>query len=164
MYKVIDNVLPRHEFNYIKNLMMSVDFSWNLNLSVTDSIKNEPITNTASYYFTHTFWDKFHTTPDAMMFANLLNSLGVKAISRIKGNCYPSTDKLIHHKNHVDYEFPHRAAILYINSNDGLTILEDEIEIESVENRLLVFDASRIHRSTTCTNAPCRINVNFNFF
>lgn len=162
MYKVIDNVLPRQEFKYIQDRMMSLDFSWNLNLSVTDS--EELISTTASYYFTHTFWDNFHTTPDAMMFANLLNSLGVKAITRIKGNCYPSTDKLIHHKNHVDYEFPHRAAILYINTNDGLTILEDKTEIESVENRLLVFDASKVHKSTTCTNAPCRINVNFNFF
>ena len=162
MYKIIDNVLPSNEFREIQNMMMSNQFSWNLNLSVTDS--TETIPNTASYYFTHRFWDKFYTTPEAMMFANLLNSLGVKAISRIKGNCYPSTEKLIHHKNHIDFEFPHRSAILYVNSNDGLTILEDKIEIESVENRLLVFDASRIHRSTTCTNAPCRINVNFNFF
>jgi len=46
----------------------------------------------------------------------------------------------------------------------GLTVLEDTIEIKSIENRLLLFDASVPHHSTTCTDDKCRVNVNFNFF
>ena len=90
--------------------------------------------------------------------------LGAKALMRVKGNLFPSTDNLIHHEDHFDYPCEHRGAILYLNTNDGLTVLENEVEVESVENRLLLFDPSKMHHSTTCTTKPYRMNVNFNFF
>ena len=74
------------------------------------------------------------------------------------------TVHLMQQDDHVDYDFPHRGAIFYLNTNNGLTILEDTIEIKSIENRLLIFDASRPHHSTTCSDDKCRVNVNFNFF
>ena len=66
--------------------------------------------------------------------------------------------------NHHDYHYHHNDDILYLNTNDGLTILNDSIEVKSIENRLLLFDGSLWHRSTTCTDAMCRININFNYF
>ena len=83
---------------------------------------------------------------------------------RIKGNLYQSTETIFHHDNNTDYDFSHRGAIFYLNTNNGLTVLEDTIEIKSIENRLLIFDASRPHHSTTCSDDKCRVNVNFNFF
>ena len=44
------------------------------------------------------------------------------------------------------------------------TILNDDIMIESVENRVLLFDPSLPHSSTTCTNAKARFNININYF
>jgi len=82
---------------------------------------------------------------------------------RIKGNLYPSTETIVHHMDHIDYEFPHRGAIFYINTNNGLTVIDGK-EVESIENRLLLFDPAIPHHSTTCTNDKCRVNVNFNFF
>ena len=55
-------------------------------------------------------------------------------------------------------------GILYFNANDGVTVLEDGTEVESVPNRILLFDSSRPHHSTTCTNANRRVNLNFNYF
>ena len=55
------------------------------------------------------------------------------------------------------------GAIFYVNTNDGLTVLDNEVEIDSVSNRLLVFDGSTMHHSTTCTNQKRRVNINFNF-
>lgn len=54
--------------------------------------------------------------------------------------------------------------IFYLNTNDGFTILNGETKINSVENRILLFDPSELHSSTTCTNDKCRVNVNFNYF
>jgi hypothetical protein len=82
---------------------------------------------------------------------------------RIKGNLYPSTETIVHHMDHIDYEFPHRGAIFYLNTNDGLTVVNNQ-EVESIENRLLLFDPTVPHHSTTYTNDKCRVNVNFNFF
>jgi hypothetical protein len=161
-YEIIDNALPQEEFENIKNFMLNPSFSWNLTPVVTNEKENLPIS--ASYYFTHEFWSGFHTEPQTQIFAPILNLLECKAMMRIKGNLYPSTETIIHHDNHTDYEFSHRGAIFYLNTNNGLTVLEDTIEIKSIENRLLIFDASVPHHSTTCTDDKCRVNVNFNFF
>ena len=164
MYKIIDNFLSKEEFNCIKNHILNPGFSWNLSPSVTEEKEHLPITS--SYYFTHLFWSQFsyNIDPNVKIFAPILDKVSCKAIMRIKANLYPSTEKIMHHIEHSDEDYPHRGAIFYLNTNDGFTILEDEIEVESVENRILLFDPSKSHRSTTCTNDKCRINVNFNFF
>jgi hypothetical protein len=161
-HKIIDNALPQEEFDNIKNFMLNSSFPWNLTPVVTNEKENLPIT--ASYYFTHEFWSGFHTEPQTQIFAPILNLLECKAMMRIKANLYPSTETIIHHDNHTDYDFSHRGAIFYLNTNNGLTVLEDETEVQSIENRLLLFDASVPHHSTTCTDDKCRVNVNFNFF
>jgi len=161
-YEIIDNALSQEEFENIKNFMLNSGFSWNLTPVVTNDKEN--LQATASYYFTHEFWSGFNTEPQAQVFAPLLNIMECKAIMRIKGNLYPSTETIIHHDNHRDYEFPHKGAIFYLNTNNGLTVLEDGTEVQSIENRLLLFDPSKPHRSTTCSDDKCRVNVNFNFF
>jgi len=161
-YKIIDNALPQEEFNIIKENILNCDFPWNLTTVITNEKEVLPIH--ASFYFTHMFWDKFNMEPQSQMFASLLNLMDCHSLMRIKANCYPSTPEIITHDKHVDYPFPHKGAIFYLNTNNGLTILEDKVEVESIENRLLLFDPSKMHTSTTCTDTKCRINVNFNYF
>lgn len=164
MHKIIDNVLPEEQFKTIKDFILNPGFSWRLTTCVTHDKEDLPIT--ASYYFTHEFWSsfRFNTEPESQVFAPLINIMECKSLVRIKGNLYPSTETIIHHDKHIDYNFPHKGALFYLNTNNGLTILEDGTEVESVENRLLLFDPSKPHNSTTCTNDKCRVNVNFNFF
>lgn len=161
-YKIIDNALPPEEFERIKNNIINPKFPWNLTTGITN--EKEVLPTYASFYFTHLFWTGFDTEPQAQIFAPLLDLMDCSAIMRIKANCYPSTPEIITHDNHVDYDFPHKGAIYYLNNNNGVTILEDKIEVESIENRLLLFDPSKPHTSTTCTDTKCRINVNFNYF
>ena len=66
--------------------------------------------------------------------------------------------------DHFDLSFPHKGAIFYVNTNDGFTVLEDGTEIKSIENRVLLFDPSTKHHSTTCTDKKVRITINFNYF
>ncbi len=163
-YKIIDNALPQEDFLIIKNFIFDKRFSWHLIDGVTGN-EDESLPNYASYYFSHIFWEGFdiQVEPSAM-FSPLLNLMECRSIMRIKANCYPTTSEIIEHEDHVDYPFSHKGAIFYLNTNNGLTIIEDEVKVESIENRLLLFDSSKNHRSTTCTDAKCRINVNFNFF
>ena len=162
MHKILDNALPQEEFENIKNFMLNPNFPWNLTPVVTNEKENLPVT--ASYYFSHLFWSRFYAEAQAQVFSPILNVLEFKAMMRIKANLYPSTETIIHHDDHIDYEFPHKGAIFYLNTNNGLTVLEDGTEIESIENRLLIFDPSKPHHSTTCSDDKCRVNVNFNFF
>lgn len=161
-YEIIDNALSQEEFENIKNFVLNSNFPWNLTPWVSNL--EEKLKITSSYYFTHVFWSEFHTEPQSQVFVPILNLLECRAIIRIKANLYPSTDNIEYQSEHIDYDYSHRGAIFYLNTNNGLTILQDNIKIESIENRLLLFDPSVPHNSTTCTDDKCRVNVNFNFF
>lgn len=161
-YKVIDNVLLQKDFLNIKSHVLSDEFFWNLSTKVTKARENLPCA--ASYYFTHTFYQGYYQDQYIQVLSPLLIAMDCKALIRVKANLYPSTETRVTHPPHRDFDYSHKGAIFYLNTNDGLTILEDGTEIESVENRLLLFDSYNFHSSTTCTNDQCRININFNFF
>ena len=153
MYKIFDNFLSEEEFLKIKNSILNSEFSWNLTPNVSNIQENLKITS--SYYFTHLF-DSYE------IFDVLLKKLIPSKVIRIKANLYPSTEKVERHNNHIDYDYENIGAIYYLNTNNGLTILEDKVEVESVRNRLILFDGSKLHCSTTCSDDKCRVNVNMN--
>ena len=57
---------------------------------------------------------------------------------------------------------------LEINNKESITFLQKTLsrlnKIESIENRMILFDASRLHTSTNTTNVNRRVNINFNYF
>ena len=88
----------------------------------------------------------------------------VNSLIRIKCNLYPWTNEVREHATHVDYRFPHNGPLFSLNTCDGYTKLEDGTKIESVENRMLLFNGGSEHCSTTTSNEKVRFNINFNFF
>ena len=55
------------------------------------------------------------------------------------------------------------TSILYINTNNGYTELEDGTKIESVANKLVSFPSNTKHRIVTQTDKQTRILINFNY-
>ena len=92
-----------------------------------------------------------------------MDVLQPKAIIRVKANKYTQTPTLEQHEYHQDFPFKHKAAIFYVNTNNGQTQFVDNT-VNSIENNMLLFDASVEHRSTSTTDAQHRININFNYF
>ena len=162
MYKIIDNALPRESFEKIKDTMFHSDFKWSYSPVINDYHKD------LTLYFTHMFYvfeDLEHKmSPKFDMLKPILNLIQPKAVIRIKGNLYPSTPTLEVHQPHKDYKYKHQGAIFYMNTCNGYTLLEDDTKIDTVANRLLLFDSSTPHSSTSTTNQKARININFNFF
>jgi hypothetical protein len=162
MYKIIDNFLSQKDFKNIKTQLVNSQFPWKCaDISVDEK---ESLPTTASYYFMHDFWNGFYVEPQSTIFCPIIYKINCKSIIRIKANLYPCTDNIEYHPKHVDYEFPHKCAIFYLNTNNSITILENEIEIKSKENRLLLFDSSKTYKITTCSDNKCRIDVIFNYF
>lgn len=162
MYKIVDNFLPEEDLRKVKHIMQGSDFPWFLNDYVTFEDKPKK----SHWYFTHMFLiDKKGPSP----FYRLIDEVFIQPkkiigmLLRVKGNLYPKDDKFIEHDWHFDFSFKHNGAIFYINTNNGHTILEDGTKIESIENRMLFFDASKEHKSTNCTDAQYRMNINFNY-
>ena len=97
-------------------------------------------------------------------YTTINNFLSKKDFITIKANLYHKTEKLIFHKPHLDYDFKHKGAILYLNTCNGYTVLNGGVKIKSVENTLLLFDSSKTHNSTNCTDKKIRVNININYF
>lgn len=160
-YEIVDNFLDKDTFNEIKTVIESDHFAWYWNDQVTFKKSND-----FPYYFTHRLYeDNVIQSPFYQQFMSpIFEKLEVKAVIRIKINQYTNVNKFIENENHTDYSFEHKGAILYLNTNNGYTILEDGTKIESIENRLLKFEPHKKHRSTHCTDAKRRLNMNFNYF
>jgi hypothetical protein len=162
-YKIIDNFLPKENFDIIKKIIFESDFNWFYNKGVNNP--NEDSLNML-FYFTHMFY--FDNVPLSPYFKliniNLLSKLNIKSLIRVKCNLYTYQNKKNINGMHVDYDYPHKGAIFYLNTNNGRTILSDKIKIDSVENRVLFFDPSIKHDSENCTDQKIRVNININYF
>ena len=44
------------------------------------------------------------------------------------------------------------------------TLIFDGTKIDSIANRALLFDPSKLHSSTSCTDDKVRLNMNINYF
>ena len=111
----------------------------------------------------------------------------IKTILRIRLGSIPVTPKPIIHTPHVDLEFPHKTALLYLNDADGDTVfydlkypptaplstddyyLQNKKKMKIVErvkpekNKFVWFDGFNYHSSTSPTKVDRRIVVTFNY-
>ena len=159
-YEVIDNFLDEEYFDSLVTLITDKErkgnnaFMWFLYSDIP-----EPL-----FYMIHMFYcDNAPLSPHYNTLIPLLEKLEARSLLRIKANLFPNTHTLHEHPMHTDYKFPHSGAILSLNTCDGYTKLKDGTKIDSIANRILLFDASEEHCSTTTTNALARFNININY-
>lgn len=163
--KVIDNFLPEEEFKKIQEHMLSPWVEWAYNSFVAypnSELSKDPY----DFQFTHTFYYKGQPRSQWIETIDpLLQKLNPSAIVRIKANLQPRAEKIVTHQYHLDHDnFDGKIAIFYINTNDGYTIFKDGTKIDSVANRLLIFDGDILHTGTTCTDQKVRCIINFMFY
>jgi len=157
--QIINDCLPIDFFRDLQGRVMHHAFMWEFVPAL-----NEEQTNNEDTYFAHTAYH--HDVPTSDFF-NMVGPLrdylpDFHCLIRIKINLYPRQRALVEHTPHRDHPYPHKGAILSLNTCDGYTRLEDQI-VPSIENRLLIFDASQIHNSTSTTTPPGRFNININY-
>ena len=142
--KIIDNYLDENSFKIISETMSSDMFPWFFNDYKTDfDLDDNSVFN---YQFTHRFY--FNSRVTSKYFDSLLNpilkKINAKALIRIKANLNPVSHELIRHDKHVDQDYSCKAAIYYVNSNDGYTMFDNQ-KVESKGNRIVFFDAETLH-------------------
>lgn len=158
-YTVIDNFLPIENFKKLQSILNEKWFNWSLSTGVADNGDNSDI------YFIHPFYEDYKITSNFWdLFGLFTEKLNANALIRCRANLYVRNTYLIEHGKHIDYEFSHKGAILYLNTNNGFTRLSNDIVINSVANRVLFFDPSMTHNSTNCTDASFRALLTVNYF
>ena len=189
-YEIIDNVLPLDKFDKLQKILLPQG-SPDQSLSVPWCYSSCIVANPNEKEMTHTLfkekgisdteladedWRLFglshmvyaHKIISPNFFHEIISTVGksldIKALMRIKLNMYQNTETIKEHGMHIDYDFSHKAAIYSVNTCDGYTKLKDGTKIDSIANRLLLFDASLPHTSSTTANQTVRVNINFNYF
>jgi hypothetical protein len=97
----------------------------------------------------------------------ILQRIQPASIIRIKANLLTKESTIVEHGLHTDIpdlKIPCKTAIFYINTNNGYTIFEDGTKINSLENRLVIFDSNIPHSGSSCTDAKVRCVINLNYY
>ena len=159
---VKDNFLPSNEYEILKKEILGDYFPWYFHDTVATNNDNEPL----HFFWTHIFFDREKGISSSYYntLFPILNKLNVKALIRVKANLYSNQGKIIEHHKHTDYPFKHKGALFSLSTCNGHTYFADNAKIKSVENRLILFNPSLLHHSSTCTDKNVRINIVINYF
>jgi hypothetical protein len=163
---IVDNYFDKTLVDKLTSSILHFEFPWYYQETVafgSNSSQTEE-NHLDNFYHTHMVYDRFRPNSEIFeQFIPFLQKLNVNSLIRIKINKYPKTNKIYTHAKHIDYDFVHSGCVLYLNSCDGYTQVKNK-KVSSVENRVLLFDPSTEHTTTTCTDARFRLTVNFNFY
>jgi hypothetical protein len=172
-YTIYDNFLDKDDFLLIQETIMGSDFPWFFSDKKTSPESSALFldgTSAQSYdfQFTHALYrDMVPQSEYFGLILPLIKKMQIKAISRIKVNLTTMTPETVYYGNHVDYyDAPKnlKTAVFYINTNNGITLFEEGPKVESVANRLVIFDTNMVHTATSCTDAKTRCVININFY
>ena len=168
--KIIDNFLTDNDFNLLVSNTVGRNDGHQVQFRVVSNVENfGAIEENWSWYMINMLYST--DTPQneicgkiyEMFVPKFKKLANFKTMIRIKINAYPYTNVVKEHKEHIDFNYEHIGAVFSLNTCDGYTKFSDGTKVESVANRIVFFDASKKHQSTTTSNAKLRYNINFNF-
>jgi hypothetical protein len=163
---VLDNFLNQEDLLNIQEVLLGQKFPWYF--AKNKVFTNPEIDNINDFQFVHQFFTGSQKVSDYFYLLDpIFNKLPITGYARSKANITPRTESLFTYDLHTDFKKPQqniRTAVFYVNSNNGKTIFEDGTEVDSVENRLVVFDSNIKHAGTSCTDQKVRCVINLNYF
>ena len=174
--KIIDNFLEEEDFKRVVDMFLHSETSWFYTPGISDddsSAKfsaNNPLDN---FMFAHMIYGDYLPRSNAfdelhkILIPRLIHYIGMdfNSMTRMKANMYTRTNEVNIHPWHKDTSSQPilRGALLMLNTCDGYTGFIDGTQVDSVENRMVLFDATEKHHSTSTSNASVRLTLNINY-
>jgi hypothetical protein len=159
MGTIKENFLEKGLFNNLQSLLFSEEINWFFK-------KNQ--TNNDSYFFNHCFYN--NNIPCSVFYEDyiipILKKLEAISVIEVRANLLLKKEQRYQSNFHIDRPFKCKTAILYMNTCDGYTVL-DEIKKDKIkceENKILIFDSQLKHSGVSQTDVDRRIVINFNYF
>jgi len=161
-YKIIDNFLEKENFQFLQKVLFSEDTPWFYKDAFTI-----PRKNTEHAFYNHCIYSLKQPQSKLFDYMNVfIEKLKIVAIDEIRVNSmYVQKD---HYESewHIDRPFKCKTGIFYLNTCNGYTLLKtnSETKIDSLENRMLIFDSQIEHKGVSQTDTRRRMVINFNYF
>jgi hypothetical protein len=153
--EIIDNFLKDETYQKLKSEVWCENVNW-FKRSVSDL-------GPQKIFFTHSIYVDYSKSYLFSIMEPIIKELKIKCLIRAKLNYYHATHEVLKHGEHRDYNYTHKAAILSFNTCDGGTLINDNF-IESIDNRIILFDGSIKHNSFSSTSLEGRLNLSINYF
>ena len=178
-----DDWLPWYNLHIFKEYILDVDFPWyKCKVVAEEGIRKSPIEQHPKFaprqQFVHAFLDDYglDSSGGSKFIHEMGKLLNAKKLYRCKLNYGMRTVESTIGGWHNDYKIEKnwskemnnaipdmKIALFYLNTNNGYTILEDGTKIESIENRLAIFDNTVIHTDCSQTDIQGRLVLNIAF-
>ena len=169
MIEVYDDIMPRSYNKLLNEIVTHMSFEWHYLHDVTYETHGKEGVNVPG--FTHLLYQDGEGGPHVNTFypplAEYLDIKGqeISKLHRIRVGCLLSNNTGVNNK-HVDFPFPHKVGLYYINDCDGPTYIWTPDGLEEVspkKNRLVVFDGKYEHASSCPKDSPSRFVCTYNF-
>ena len=166
--RILDNLLSEDDFKPIQSYFLNkLPWTYLDHIVGNTGVEEE---NEDCYQFVHTFFSakdpylERKTSEHSHIIKPILFKLAPWLVLRVKGNLRPFTPEHVHSALHVDLkDVGQLTAIYYLNTCNGYTMFKDGTKVESVENRVLIFDGSELHCGASCTDEKARFVLNINY-
>ena len=169
--EIYDNFLTQRYVEHLQGIFFNPDYQWTYAPAVGHNFGESELSDEERndhYYFVHKIYETFRPIEDPFQtfdqFLPILQALEVHSLVRIRSLLYVNQGKIVKHEYHKDAQYPIKAGLLYLNDSNGYTGFKDGTKVDSVCNRLVLFDGNVEHHSTTCTDAKERLVININYF
>jgi len=191
--KTVENCFSNSVFNKIKNQVFDNGTPWHFIKTTYNDSHLESIINNYSWVHSVMMNEQPTSHLFNNLYPELINLLvrnkeQFTKILRIRLGLITNTTQQFVNDAHVDLEFDHKVGLIYLNSSDAPTYIYQEqydpnskmnifqyinnkyngnLNILSIseckENKLVLFNGMNFHSSSTPTNVPRRIVINFNY-
>lgn len=177
--KIIDNFLTKEEHQNIKEILCGGKFLWNKSTILPSSMFE--LDSNYNIQFIHRFvYVTRNTNNGETIFYNLqeseyfylvkpiIDKINPKEILRIKGNLTINRGMREKTGFHIDvsrevYYSKGLTGVYYVNTNNGATLFETGEQVDSVENRIVIFPNQLRHSTLTHNDTPYRVVINLNW-
>jgi hypothetical protein len=160
--EIIDNFFEKDFFDGFQNFVMGQEFKWSRTDHTTSTEDNIQSLTYVLYN------DDKGKVPDELYYklrSAFASKINIHTFIRMKFNCYFATEDKQTFPYHVDQDCiaKFKTAVFYINTNNGGTKFKTGEFVESVANRIAIFDGDIEHATVTCTDQPARAVLNLNY-
>ena len=186
MIKIVDSLTSPANASYLENLFL--DQPWSYLQSTAYNLESKPYDSSwaLSLYNHEQIMHPLMTHCQSLLVKALHeNNIPMSKLIRIRAGLTTRTPYPVVHAPHVDWDSPHMTALYYVNDADGDTIFYKEKRDPSLKqssyewskdrkfnikqsitpkaDRMVIFDGSTYHSSTSSCSTDYRIIINFNF-